>query len=115
MPEFDVYCYGANEAGVHGRGSAREALKNYGATWGKFGYSGNSYGIPTKDSNLQVLPITTIQRHVDDFVEFAESRPDLKFFVVKIGCGLAGFTEDQMAPLFKKAPENCILPYGWIS
>ena len=101
----EVFVYGANEAGRHGRGAARQALK-FGAKYGQYGYNGQTYGIPTKDKDLNVLSIDRIGQHVKVFLEFAESRPDLTFLVTEIGCGLAGYEVKDIAPLFSKVPTN---------
>jgi hypothetical protein len=108
-----VFVYAANEGGFHGAGSAKAAYKKHGARWGVFGFAGQSYGIPTKDAKLRVLPISAISVHVDAFLDFARKHPMNQFDVVKIGCGLAGYSEKQMAPLFSEAPANCNLPPGW--
>ena len=73
-----------------------------------------SYAIPTKDRNVRdPLPLDEIKKHVADFIAYATNNPGEKFYVTKIGCGYAGFTEDQIRPLFKDAPKNCLLPDGW--
>jgi len=111
---MDVFVFGSNLAGRHGAGSAKEALKNYGAKYGVgVGMQGSSYAIPTKDEKLYPLSLSNIERHVKDFLQHAESNPNDTFNVVKIGCGLAGFTEDQIAPMFHGYPDNVILPEGW--
>jgi len=63
--------------------------------------------------DLKTLPLHVIEQHVEKFLEFAWENPKLNFFVTKIGCGLAGYTEEQVAPMFREAPINCILPHGW--
>ena len=106
-----IFVFGSNLAGIHGAGSARAALDNYGATWGcGVGLQGNSYAIPTKDRNIVSMKPADIAKHVSDFVEFAYTHPDWTFNVVAIGCGLAGFTSEQIAPMFRDAPANCNLP-----
>lgn len=108
-----VFVYGANEGGVHGAGSAKEAYKRHGARWGVTGFAGRSYGIPTKFGDLRTLPIASIAAHVAKFLQFAADHPEHTFDVVKIGCGLAGYSEKQMAPLFAGATVNVKLPDGW--
>jgi hypothetical protein len=110
----EIFVFGSNLAGRHGRGSAYEAKKNWGAKYGVgVGLAGFSYAIPTKDERLQVLSLGQIRKYVNEFIKFAKERPLLIFNVVKIGCGLAGFKEGDMAPLFQKAPANVNLPKGW--
>jgi hypothetical protein len=110
----DIFVFGSNLAGRHGRGSAKEALLRHGAVYGKGeGLQGRSYAIPTKDENLRTLPIPTIHYHVRKFVRFAEDHPEMTFHVVKVGCGLAGIDEDIMRSMFLECPANCRLPEGW--
>jgi len=111
--ENQVFVFGSNEAGRHGAGAARDAL-SWGAVWGiAEGLQGRTYGIPTKDESVwRVLTVDEIKHYVDRFIEFARSRPDLTFLVTEIGCGLAGYEPEQIAPLFKEAEsiENVHLP-----
>ena len=109
-----IFVFGSNLAGIHGAGSAYEAKRTYGAETGiGEGPTGRAYAIPTKDRELRTLPISEIGLYVDQFLKYARAHPNLEFHVVKIGCGLAGFKEEQIAPLFHYAPSNCILPEGW--
>lgn len=106
-----VFVFGSNLAGVHGAGSAAHALAHYGATRGQgIGISGDSYAIPTKDRNIRSMPLDEIKPYVADFITFAREHPERTFKVVAIGCGLAGFTPEQIVPMFADAPENCQLP-----
>lgn len=110
----DVFVFGSNLAGRHGAGSALEARKRHGAIYGRgVGPQGASYAIPTKDRDLQTLPLEVIADYVRDFLAYALAHPDTTFRVVKIGCGLAGYREDAIAPMFANAPKNCVLPKGW--
>ena len=109
-----IFTFGANRAGRHGKGAALFARQHRGAIYGVGeGLQGYSYAIPTKDERLRVLPLWAIEWHVVRFLAFALSRPDLTFEVTKIGCGLAGYYEWQIAPMFAGAPANCELPDGW--
>lgn len=109
-----IFVFGSNLAGRHGKGSAREARLKWGAVYGVgMGRTGNAYAIPTKDEVLKVLPSSVVNAYIQEFRTYAEEHPDLDFIVVKIGCGLAGFKEEEIAPLFRKFPENCILPPNW--
>lgn len=106
-----VFVFGSNLAGAHGAGSALEALNNHGAIYGQgIGLQGESYAIPTKCVALMVLPLDKIAAHVGDFIEFARSNPTIVFKIVAIGCGLAGYSPKDIAPMFRAAPANCILP-----
>lgn len=72
-----------------------------------------SYGIPTKDENIQTLPLEAIKAFVDSFLKDATRHKDKEFFVTRIGCGLAGYKDEQIAPLFKGAPHNCSFAEEW--
>ena len=111
---MNCFVFGSNLAGRHGAGAALYARKHHGAVIGKgIGICGNSYAIPTKDANIVTLPISEIRKYVNQFIEFAERNEEMTFMVTRIGCGLAGYTDIQIAPLFKEAPENCVLPNEW--
>ena len=106
-----IFVFGSNLAGRHGKGAAKYALYNKGAEYGKgIGMQGTSYAIPTKDEKIKTLPLHSINFFVKEFINFAKDNPELEFEVTRIGCGLAGYTDEQIAPMFKDAPANCILP-----
>lgn len=109
-----IFVFGSNLAGIHGRGSARHAVEHHGAEYGVgHGLTGNAYAIPTKKNPRVTLSIAEISEYVRLFKAFAHSHPLWQFDVVKVGCGLAGYTESQIEPLFRGSPENVILPEGW--
>lgn len=111
--ESAVFVFGSNLEGVHGAGAALHAKKHYGAIQGVGkGIQGNSYAIPTKvyPTMNATLPLSVIQSYVDVFILYAEANPELTFEVTAIGCGLAGYDPEDIAPLFISAPDNCILP-----
>jgi hypothetical protein len=114
LSENEILVYGANEAGRHGAGAAKQAIK-WGAKYGRYGYSGKTYGIPTKDSDIETLPLEAIAVHVRHFMDFAKLNPQLTFLVTQIGCGLAGYKPKQIAPMFRNAPGNVRLPQSFIS
>lgn len=108
----EIFVFGSNEAGRHGKGAAKIALM-FGAKRGVgFGLVGSTFAIPTKDARVQTLSLGRIGRYVAEFCEFVETRPDLTFLVTEIGCGLAGFTPKDIAPFFApvKTMENVHLP-----
>ena len=108
----EIFVFGSNLAGSHGGGAARLAYDRFGAIWGQgVGLQGQSYGIPTMHGGVDV-----IKPYVDEFIEFAKQHPEYQFFVTKIGCGIAGFAIEEMAPLFQKAidVENIILPKDFV-
>ena len=109
-----IFVFGSNLAGRHGKGAALSARQNYGAEYGVgVGRTGNSYAIPTKDERIRTLPLARIQKYVAEFIEYAQAHPELRFQVTKIGCGLAGYQEHEISPMFKEAPNNCDLPDWW--
>lgn len=109
-----IFVFGSNLAGRHGKGAALTARIHHGAIYGQEnGRQGNSYAIPTKDVYLRSLPLDTIKFYVDVFLEYARNNPEESFFVTRIGCGLAGYSDEDISPLFKDAPPNCELPLTW--
>ena len=113
LNENQIFVFGSNLAGIHGRGAALSALKKFGAIYGQgIGLQGRSYGIPTKDEKIKTLPLDTIEKHIVDFIDFSKTRPDLEFLVTQVGCGLAGYSVDQISFIFKKyeLSENIVLP-----
>jgi len=108
-----IFVFGSNLAGRHGKGAALIAYQEYGAKYGKKGRKGKhgqSYAIPTKDSNLQPLPLSRIAYYVGQFIHYAANHKKLVFYVTRIGCGLAGYKPKQIAPMFKLAGSNVLLP-----
>lgn len=104
----EIFVFGSNLAGRHAGGAAYLAYKRFGAIWGQgVGLQGQSYAIPTMQGGVD-----TIKPYVDEFIEFAKRNPQLKFLVTEIGCGIAGFSVEEIAPLFKQAieVENIYLP-----
>jgi hypothetical protein len=99
----EIFVFGSNLAGRHGKGAALHAMK-FGAKYGQgIGLQGRTYGIPTKTMYIKTLPIYAIQKHVNEFIKFAKSHPELTFLVVEIGCMLAGYEPTHIAPLFEDA------------
>ena len=108
----EIFVFGSNLAGAHGGGAARIAYQNFGAVWGQGeGLQGQSYAIPTMQGGVE-----TIAPYVDNFIEYAFTHYEYTFLVTRIGCGIAGFTVEEIAPLFKEAIEleNVILPKDFV-
>lgn len=109
-----IFVFGSNLAGRHGKGAAKVAHVNFGAVYGVgSGPTGRAYAIPTKGRRLEVLPLDQIEASVCAFLAHADANPETEFFVTRIGCGLAGYDDLQIAPLFAAAPQNCSLPEPW--
>lgn len=100
----EIFVFGSNLSGRHGAGAALLAYKKFGATYGKgCGLFSKSFAIPTKDKKLKARPLFAIGVDVGLFIKFAELHTHLTFLVTEIGCGLAGYSPKEIAPLFKKA------------
>lgn len=109
-----VFVFGSNEAGIHGAGAAKTALQLYGAVLGKgHGHYGNSYALPTKSPGLRTLRGQVIHEYVDTFLAYAKEHSELSFMVTRVGCGLAGLKDSDIAPMFKNAPDNCYFDKVW--
>ena len=99
----EIFVFGSNLAGQHGAGAAKQALQ-FGALYGiGEGFVNQTFAIPTKDSKLKVLDIFMIKEYIDVFIDIAKIENTSTFLVTKIGCGLAGYTPKDIAPLFKDA------------
>jgi hypothetical protein len=106
-----IFVFGSNRLGIHGAGAALRARNQHGAQTGVGeGPTGHAYAIPTKATPHTRLSLDEIRTGVDAFLTYARSKPELQFQVTRIGCGLAGYTDADIAPLFKDAPANCLLP-----
>jgi len=100
----EIFVFGSNLAGRHGAGAAKFALENHGAVYGVgVGIQGHSYAIPTKDYHIETLPLSSIRIFVNHFIDYAKRHQDLTFNVTAIGCGLAGYTPSDIAPMFSSA------------
>lgn len=109
-----VFVFESNVAGRHGAGAALEASLHWGAIKGAgLGRQGQSYAIPTKRYDMTVRSLWAICLDVEDFVDYARCHPELEFLVTAIGTGLAGYRHADIAPMFRDAPGNCVLPRAW--
>lgn len=113
LRENEIFVFGSNLNGYHAGGAARVAIDKFGAVWGQgVGLQGQSYAIPTMQGGVE-----TIKPYVDEFYRFAVKHPEYKFLVTRIGCGIAGFTPEEIAPLFTSAVElnNVVLPKDFVA
>lgn len=111
-----IFVFGSNKAGIHGAGAAKYALEHEGAEMGiGEGIVGNSYALPTKGHKIEFIPLEEVEHAVTRFIEVAEywALRGAEFKVTQVGCGLGGFTKEQIAPLFKAAPDNCYFDEEW--
>jgi len=105
----EIFVFGSNAHGAHAGGAARFAHERFGAVWGQAeGLQGQSYAIDTM-SGLDVF-----EEQAARFVAFAGEHPELRFLVTEVGCGIAGYTPAQVAPFFRGAPENVVLPESFV-
>lgn len=107
----EIFVFGSNLRGMHAGGAARAAYHKFGAIMGQgVGLQGQSYAIPTMQGGVE-----TIKPYVDEFIDFARQHPELTFLVTRIGCGIAGFRDEEIAPLFAEAHQlsNVVLPPNW--
>ncbi len=112
LSDDEIFVFGSNLQGRHGGGAARMAHQRFGAEWGVgTGPTGQTYAIPTMHGGVEA-----IKPYVDEFIEYAESHPQNRFLVTRVGCGIAGFTDSQIAPLFAGALRlpNVSLPLDWL-
>jgi len=111
---MNIFVFGSNLSGIHGAGAAKIAFQKHGARWGLgIGRSGSSYAIPTKGYRLIPISLAQVASYINDFKYYAFTRPEHTFQVTCIGCGLAGFTNEEIAPLFADAPKNCFFDTEW--
>ncbi len=118
-----ILVFGSNTAGRHGAGMAKVAHDQFGAVYGVGeGMTGDCYAIPTKTEGpriikgkkeLVVLPLDSIKSKVERFLTYASTHPQLNFFVTRIGCGLSGYKDEEIAPFFQDPPFNCSFAEDW--
>lgn len=112
-----VFVFGSNLQGIHGKGAALVARQAFGAMWGVgAGLAGRSYAIPTKYSPSRGMDYREVCAYVQGFKKVAAYRgreDGQKYWLTRVGCGLAGFTDEEMASAFLGAPENCHMPRDW--
>ena len=114
----EIFVFGSNEAGRHGKGAALTAVREYGAKMGQgYGRQGQCFAIPTKNAKIQTLKLPTINSSVEKFLCYAKNNLHLTFYVTRIGCGLAGYKDSDIAPMFKEALDipNVYLPKMFIN
>lgn len=110
----DVFVFGSDLAGRHNWGDALTALREHGAVYGRaVGLQGKSYGIPIQDEQGKLLPLPVIAQYIEAFLRFAATHRELRFSVTRLACGRNKYRDEQIAPLFANAPQNCQLPKSW--
>lgn len=110
----EIFVFGSNMNGEHLGGAARYAYDHFGAIWGQGeGMQGQSYALPTMGYKMNTYSNSMLSRNIETFFYIAKSMPDKTFLLTKVGCGIAGRIESDIAPLFRKAPKNVIKPENW--
>ena len=107
LEENEIFVFGSNALGQHGGGAAAFAVRQFGAVWGQGeGLQGQSYAIPTMEG------LESLEQAVDRFIRFADQHPEMRFLVTRIGCGIAGYSPRDIAPLFRQCVnlQNVTLP-----
>jgi hypothetical protein len=113
----DVFVFGSNEAGRHGKGAAKFAVEHYGAKYGiGEGMEGMSYALPTKDANLNPVTMERLEHAICTFIDFADGNSKYRFLLTPIGTGLAGFSKRDVWALLQKygLPDNVVLTSSWV-
>ena len=115
LKENEIFVFGSNLNGNHAGGAAKQAQESFGAINGiGEGIMGQSYAFPTLDKKMKKVSEVSLYSNKNKLYEYAKENPTKTFLVTKVGCGIAGFTEDEMKKIFKgDKPKNVILPAGW--
>ena len=110
----EIFVFGSNQRGAHAGGAARLAKEKFGAQEGVGeGLTGRSYAFPTLTANFEKVSRASLEASRDRFFAAARQNPEKTFLLTKVGCGIAGFTKDEIRPLFVDAPANVVLPEDW--
>ena len=109
LDKNEIFVFGSNGFGAHNGGAAATAVHKFGAKMGQAeGLQGQSYAINTMDSEDEMF------KQIERFLKFAEAHQELSFLVTEIGCGIAGYSPEQIAPAFRKRSKNIILPDAFL-
>jgi hypothetical protein len=115
----NVFVFGSNLAGRHGKGAAKYACEHYGAVYGEgIGRTGNAYAIPTKDHALDVLALVSIGKFIREFVQYARENTNDTFLLTPIGTGLAGYDKTEIFQLIRNCaplPSNIVFTKEWFN
>lgn len=110
----EILVFGSNLAGRHGAGAARVAMLRFGAKYGVgVGRTGQAYALPTKDVNLRLLGMKLMREFVQEFREHTKKNKHETYFITRVACGLAGYEDADIAPMFRGATRRCNFPIEW--
>lgn len=114
LKDNEVFVFGSNMLGHHAGGAAKQAHKQFGAEWGiAEGLTGQCYAFPTLEREMTKRGIPALERSRDRLFATARALPEKTFLLTKVGCGIAGYSEEKIKPLFNNAPSNVVLPEDW--
>lgn len=114
LPENTVFVFGSDMIGQHADGAAKTAVAHFGALNGVGrGWSGQSYAIPTMNEHFQQMPLSQIQHYIDDFKIYTKNHPKIQYFITSLGCGIAGYKIEEIAPMFRGISHNVIFPQSF--
>ncbi len=114
LKDNQVFIFGSNLAGRHAGGAARQAHEDFRAEWGVGeGLTGKCYAFPTLDENHQKRSDEDLKESVKKLWLTVVANHDKEFLLTKVGCGIAGYSENYMRDLFKGFPKNLIKPENW--
>lgn len=114
LPADTIFVFGSNMAGTHAGGAAKIALQHFGAMRGVGrGWAGQSFAIPTMNEHLQQMPLSQIEYYINDFKIYVKNHPKTKFFITAVGCGVAGYKVEEIAPMFKGIAHHVIFPQSF--
>lgn len=110
----EIFVFGSNLAGNHAGGAAFQAFRDFNAEWGTGeGLTGHCYAFPTMDNTMRPLTMSQLKKIRTRFYKVVDQHPDMAFLLTKVGCGIAGFSEEKIQKLFVNAPKNIIKPKEW--
>jgi len=116
LSENQIFVFGSNLAGIHAGGAAKQAHEQFGAIWGQGeGIQGQSYAFPTLTKSFKKVTPVTLVCNATRLFKCCEDNPDKEFLLTRVGCGIAGFQDEDIRPLFENHPNNLILPEEWRS
>lgn len=115
LKDNQIFVFDSNLSGIYGAGAAKKALDFGAERYVGVGRTGQCYAIPTKDWKIRTLRLEDIRPYVMKFIQYAKEHPELEFLMTRIGCGLAGYKDEDIAPMFYGCPANVIMPPEWVA
>jgi len=114
LKQNQIFIFGSNGLGKHIGGAARQAFEKFGAQMGvSEGWCGQAYAFPTLNKHFQKCSMRQLRASRDRLFKVCEQNPEYEFLLTKIGCGIAGFKDAEIKPLFDVHPINLTMPIEW--